>query len=61
MQKVEGDVEFREWNGAKYYFIENSVGRTVAWYSEQYEYYLCGEEDNDVLWKVMESLYEAET
>lgn len=57
VQKIGGPVESVKKNGIMFYHIENSVGRTVAWYSDQYEYYLSGDVRDDILWKVVESMF----
>ena len=57
VQKIGGPVESVEKNGIVFYHIENSVGRTIAWYSDQYEYYLSGDVGDDILWKVVESMF----
>ena len=50
-------MESAEKNGIVFYHVENSVGRTIAWYSDQYEYYLGGDVGDDILWKVVESMF----
>lgn len=57
VQKVGGPVESVEKNGIMFYHIENSVGRTIAWYSGQYEYYINGGLGDDILWKIVESMF----
>ena len=57
VQKIGGPVESAEKNGVVFYHVENSVGRTIAWYSDQYEYYLGGDVGDDILWKVVESMF----
>lgn len=57
VQKIGGPVESVEKNGIVFYHVENSVGRTIAWYSDQYEYYLSGDVGDDILWKVVESMF----
>ena len=57
VQKIGGPVESAEKNGIVFYHVENSVGRTIAWYSDQYEYYLGGDVGDDILWKVVESMF----
>lgn len=57
VQKIGGPVELMEKNGIVFYHIENSVGRTIAWYSDQYEYYISGDVGDDILWKVAESMF----
>lgn len=57
VQKIGGPVESVEKNGIVFYHVENSVDRTVAWYSDQYEYYINGGPGDDILWKVVESMF----
>lgn len=57
VQKIDGPVESVEKNGLMFYHVENSVGRTIAWYSDQYEYYLSGDVGDDILWQVAESMF----
>lgn len=57
VQKVGGPVESAEKNGIMFYHIENSVGHTIAWYSGQYEYYVNGDLEDDILWKIVESMF----
>jgi len=57
VQKIGGPVESVEKNGIVFYHVENSVGRTIAWYSDQYEYYVSGGLGDDILWKVVESMF----
>lgn len=57
VQKIDGPVESVEKNGIIFYYIENSEGSTIAWYSDQYEYYLNSKEGKDILWKVVESMF----
>lgn len=58
VQKTDGSVESVEKDSIMFYHIENSVGRTIAWYSDQYEYYLSGSEGEDILWKIVDSMFE---
>ena len=58
VQKISGPVDPKEKNGVVFYQIENSVGCTIAWYSDQYEYYLSGNVENNVLWKIADSMFE---
>lgn len=60
VQKIDGSVESLKKDGTMFYHIENSVGRTIAWYSDQYEYYLSGNEGEDILWKIVDSMFEEE-
>ena len=56
VQKTDVPVESVEKNGVMFYHIENSVGRTIAWCSDQYEYYIHSNEGKDILWQVAESM-----
>lgn len=58
VQKISGPVEPIEKNGIMFYQIENSVGRTIAWYSGQFEYYLSSNVESDILWKIVDSMFE---
>ena len=58
VQKISGSVKSVEKNGMMFYHVENSVGRTIAWYSDQYEYYLSGDEGDDILWEIVDSMFE---
>ncbi len=57
VQKIDGHVESVEKNDIMFYHIENSSGRTIAWYSDQYEYYLSGSGGKDILWKIVDSMF----
>ena len=58
VQKTDSPVESMEKSGTMFYYVENSVGHTIAWYSDQYEYYLSGDAGDDILWKIMDSMLE---
>ena len=58
VQKISGSVESVEERGIMFYHIENSEGRTIAWCSDQYEYYLSINEGEDTLWSVVDSMFE---
>ena len=60
VQKIGGPVESVKKNGVTFYHIENLVGRTIAWCSDQYEYYLSGDVGVDILWKIADSMFERE-
>ena len=57
VQKIGGPVESVEKNGIMFYHIENSVDRTIPWYSDRYEYYLNSNLGDDILWQVVESMF----
>ena len=58
VQKIGGPVESVEKNGIVFYHVENSVGRTIAWYSAQYAYYLSGDMGAGILWTITDSMFE---
>lgn len=58
VQKTDGPVKSVEKSGLMFHYIENSVGHMIAWYTDQYEYYLSGDEGDDILWKVVDSMFE---
>lgn len=58
VQKTDSPVESVEKSGTIFYYVENSVGHTIAWYSDQYEYYLSGDAEGDILWKIIDSMFE---
>lgn len=58
VQKVDGPVESVEKDGTVFYYIENSKGHMVAWYSDQFEYYLSGDVEGDILWKIANFMFE---
>lgn len=57
VQKIGGPVESMKKNGIMFYHIENSVGNTITWYSNQYEYYISGDVGGNILWRVVESMF----
>ena len=58
VQKIDGSVESVEKDGTVFYHIENSKGHMVAWYSDQFEYYLSGDVEGDILWKIANFMFE---
>ena len=58
VQKIDGPVESVEKDGTVFYHIENSKGRMIAWYSDQFEYYLSGDVEGDILWKIANFMFE---
>lgn len=58
VQKISGPVEPIEKNSIMFYQIENSVGRTIAWYSDQFEYYLSSDVESNILWEIVDSMFE---
>lgn len=57
-QKTDETPELKEWNGIKFYVIENSSNAMVAWHDDAYEYYVSGKVDREILWKTAVSMYE---
>lgn len=57
VQKIDGPVESVEKNGVTFYHIENLVGRTIAWYSDQYEYYITSQERTEILLQIAASMF----
>ena len=57
VQKIDGLVESVEKNGVTFYLVKNTVGGTVAWYTDQYEYYLSTSGDENVLWQIADSMF----
>lgn len=57
VQKTEALVEQIEKDGIIFYLIQNTENYTIAWYTNQYEYYLSSKEGTDILWQVAESMF----
>lgn len=57
VQKTDDPVESMKKNGTTFYLIKNTGNYTIAWYTNQYEYYLTSKEETDILWKVAESMF----
>ena len=57
VQKTDDPVESVELNGITFYLIKNTENYTIAWYMDQYEYYLSSKGGKDILWKVAESMF----
>lgn len=45
-------------NEATFYFIENASSSIVTWYDDEYEYYVSGKLEKDILWEIAASMYE---
>ena len=58
VQKIDGPVESTEKNGIVFYLLENSVGCTIAWCSDYFEYYLSGDVENNILWEITDSMFD---
>lgn len=60
VQKIDGPVESVEKGGVVFYLICNAENYTIAWYTDQYEYYLSSssKEGKDILWQITASMFE---
>lgn len=58
VQKTDAPMEIKEKNGISFYLITNTSSYTVAWYDDQYEYYISGNLSKDILWKTAISMYD---
>lgn len=56
VQKTDSPVEVMEKYGIMFYYIENSVGGTLAWCTDCYEYYISSEEEMDILLQIAVSM-----
>ena len=57
VQKINSPVESVVKDGITFYLIQNTKNWTIAWYTDQYEYYIGSKEGKDILWKVVESMF----
>lgn len=57
VQKTDDPAESIKKNGTTFYLIKNTGNYTIAWYTDQYEYYLTSKEESDILWQVTESMF----
>ena len=57
VEKTDSSVETTEKNGRTFYLIQNTGNYTIAWYTDQYEYYLSSNDGEDILWQVAESMF----
>lgn len=57
VQKTDSTIKTIEKDGITFYLIENDVGHTIAWCTEQYECYISGESDKDILWGIAISMF----
>ena len=57
VQKTDDPAESIKKNGTTFYLIKNTGNYTIAWYMDQYEYYLTSKEESDILWQVTESMF----
>ena len=58
VEKTDTTVEIIEQNGITFYLVENLSSYIVAWYDDQYEYYINGNLGKDILWKTAISMYD---
>ncbi len=56
VQKIGGPVESIVKDGITFYLIQNTKDWTIAWCTDQYEYYVSSKEGNEILWQVVESM-----
>lgn len=57
VQKIAGPVESTVKDGITFYLIQNTKDWTIAWYTDQYEYYVSSKEGKDILWQVVEFMF----
>lgn len=58
VQKTDMSVDIIERGGISFYLIENTSSYTVAWYDSEYEYYISGKLDKELLLEIAGSMYE---
>ena len=56
VQKTDNPVKILNKNGRIFYLLQNTENYTIAWYTDQYEYFLVSKEKMDILWEVAESM-----
>lgn len=57
VQKTDDPAKSITKNGTTFYLIKNTGNYTIAWYTNQYEYYIASKEGSDILWQVTESMF----
>ena len=57
VQKIGGPVESKVKDGITFYLIQNTENDTIAWHTDQYEYFLASKEGTDILWGIAESMF----
>ncbi len=57
VQKIGGPVESVVKDGITFYLVQNTKNWTIAWCTDQYEYYIGSKEGKDILWQVAESMF----
>ncbi len=58
VENTDAQVEVVEKNGITFYLIENVKSYTIAWYTQEYEYYISGKVGKDILWEIADSMFE---
>ena len=58
VQKTDALPNTLEEDGTTFYLIENLIDCTVAWYDNEYEYYVSGMVNKEILWKIAISMCE---
>ena len=56
VQKTDGSVESEKKNGVTFYLLQNTGNYTIAWYTNQYSYYVSSTKGKDILWQIVESM-----
>ena len=57
VQKIGGPVESVVKDGITFYLVQNTKDWTIAWCTNQYEYFIGSKEGKDILWQVAESMF----
>ena len=57
VQKIGGLVGSKVKDGITFYLIQNTENNTIAWHTDQYEYFLASKEGTDILLKITESMF----
>lgn len=58
VEKTDMPVEAIEKHGITFYLIENMKSHTIAWCTKEYEYYISGKVSKDILWTMVDSMFE---
>ena len=57
VQKIGDPVESVVKDGITFYLVQNTKDWTIAWCTNQYEYFIGSKEGKDILWQVAESMF----
>lgn len=57
IEKTGSPVKQIEKDGTTFYLIENMIDNSVAWFSNNYEYYISGAADEESLWNIANSMF----